>query len=63
MTSKNDAFPFGFRMVSEVDKQPKLVSRRFEIIVDLSPMLVVQLRDCFYLYDDLMKANEVRHIF
>src|SRR5688572_18275927 len=57
----DDPFVFELRMVSEVDKQTQAKAGRLEIVMDLSPVGVVQMGG-LQLNDDPLKADEVRQI-
>src|SRR6266511_425315 len=47
-------------MVSEVDEEPQTVASRFQVVVDLRTVFVIQVRNGLDLDDDLLKADEVR---
>ena len=41
------------------NEQSKFVTRCFQVVVDLSSMLICQFRNGFYFQDDLFETNEV----
>src|SRR5262245_61691966 len=46
-------------MMAKIDEQAKPISRRFQIIVNLSAMLIDQFRHSLDLQNDLVEQNEI----
>ena len=58
----DESFDLHFREMPEVHKEPKLKPGGAKIILNLSTMFIDQFLDCLKFNDDLIEANQIRHV-
>ena len=56
----HDSFDLGFGIVTKVDQESQPEPRRLEVVLNLSPVLVRDLRYRFEFQDDFVVTDEVR---